>query len=38
MYISPLAFVIWFYTSLLLISIILSDIGLSEAHFSEPEF
>lgn len=38
MYGSPLVFAIWFYISLLLISIILSDIGMSEAHFSEPEF
>lgn len=37
-YISLLVFAIWFYISLLLIYIILSDIGLSEVHFSEPEF
>lgn len=38
MYISLLVFAIWFCISLLLISIILSDIGLSESYFSEPEF
>ena len=38
MYISTLDFAIWFCISLLLVSIILSDVGLLEAYFSKPEF
>lgn len=38
MYISTLDFAIWFCISLLLVSIILSDVGLPEARFSELEF